>query len=656
MNIFKKGAFSYDPNMTPQQLADKRAMLALLQPKYGKASYIGEGLGQLATGVATGIRTRKLDEIEGKGREQGANLFSGLFGGTTQSTSGQSGPMNIIGVDPGYGDPNDPVNIAGDTMTALGKDQGTAGYRASLIGTESGGNWGAQNNEMGAGGKRGHYGRVQFGQARLQEAMDAGAIPQGTTPEQFMASPALQIAAENWHFGDLEKQLAPYVGAVVNGQTMDLGALVAMGHLGGAAGAKRFVESGGKYNPSDAYGTSLLDYARTHGGQLGGPVAAPAGASTATNSAMPSIDPQALAAALANPWLSPEERSVLTTIYDQQVQAGDPLRQIEVAKGMAELEAMGQPPDPKYDFMQMDDGTLVRTDSAGNISVVGKYAPDAGPEAPQTQTFFDEETGQEYRGQWNPQTGQWERVGGVKALGGDASERYRAVGGQVWDFKPEGGGPPVLIGGTEEIIYGPDGNPIVVRGASGTAGKMKLTEGQSKDNVFVTRADGALKAFEEGNSGALLSFGESAAGSLPFGVGRYMQGNDYQTAENQGNEFLQAILRKDTGAAITVDEQRLYGDTYLPRPGDGPAVLEAKKLARARAVEAMKSGMDPRQVAMTEQANIAAIARAGANPSAGGTTVNGPAAGGGLQPGAIEDGFRFKGGDPSDPANWEQVQ
>jgi len=350
MNIFKKGAFSYDPNMTPQQLADKRAMLAMLQPKYGKASYIGEGLGQLATGVATGIRTRKLDEIEGKGREQGANLFSGLFGGTTQSTSGQSGPMNILGVDPGYGDPNDPVNIAGDTMTALGKDQGTAGYRASLIGTESGGNWGAQNNEMGAGGKRGHYGRVQFGQARLQEAMDAGAIPQGTTPEQFMASPALQIAAENWHFGDLEKQLAPYVGAVVNGQTMDLGALVAMGHLGGAAGAKRFVESGGKYNPSDAYGTSLLDYARTHGGQLGGPVAAPAGASTATNSAMPSIDPQALAAALANPWLSPEERSVLTTIYDQQVQAGDPLRQIEVAKGMAELEKMNAPPAPPEDF------------------------------------------------------------------------------------------------------------------------------------------------------------------------------------------------------------------------------------------------------------------------------------------------------------------
>ena len=399
MNIFKKGAFSYDPNMTPQQLADKRAMLAMLQPKYGKASYIGEGLGQLATGVATGIRTRKLDEIEGKGREQGANLFSGLFGGTTQSTSGQSGPMNILGVDPGYGDPNDPVNIAGDTMTALGKDQGTAGYRASLIGTESGGNWGAQNNEMGAGGKRGHYGRVQFGQARLQEAMDAGAIPQGTTPEQFMASPALQIAAENWHFGDLEKQLAPYVGAVVNGQTMDLGALVAMGHLGGAAGAKRFVESGGKYNPSDAYGTSLLDYARTHGGRLGGPVAAPAGASTATNSAMPSIDPQALAAALANPWLSPEERSVLTTIYDQQVQAGDPLRQIEVAKGMAELDKLNAPPAPPEELLTrlalLDAAGVDRNSPEGRSFLLSGKTPgtDAATEYGTTLQFWTDNDG-----------------------------------------------------------------------------------------------------------------------------------------------------------------------------------------------------------------------------------------------------------------------
>jgi hypothetical protein len=144
-----------------------------------------------------------------------------------------------------------------------------AGYVNSLIETESGGNWAAKNNEVGAGGKAGHYGRVQFGHARLQDAMNAGAIPRGTTPEQFMASPDLQMAAESWHFADLERNLSDLVGVTVNGQVMDMGALVAMGHLGGAGGARKFVESGGKYNPSDSFGTSLWDYAQTHGGSGG---------------------------------------------------------------------------------------------------------------------------------------------------------------------------------------------------------------------------------------------------------------------------------------------------------------------------------------------------------------------------------------------------
>jgi hypothetical protein len=150
-----------------------------------------------------------------------------------------------------------------------------SGYIESLIGTESGGNWGARNNETGAGGSKGHFGRVQFGRARLQEAMDAGAIPQGTTPEQFMASPELQMSAENWHFADLEARLGDLVGQTVNGQVMDMGSLVAMGHLGGAGGARKYVESGGQYNPSDSFGTSLSDYAQTHGGRSGNALAPP---------------------------------------------------------------------------------------------------------------------------------------------------------------------------------------------------------------------------------------------------------------------------------------------------------------------------------------------------------------------------------------------
>lgn len=332
--MFAKGMFSVDPNSTPEQLANRRALMAMLRPKYGSARYVGEGLGQLATGLVEGIQSRKMDKVETAGRSGATAMLDGLLGGS----GAPQGPLTILGVDPGYGgasaDPLDPTNIAGDTMAALGKDAGTAGYRQSLIGTESGGNWRAQNNETGAGGQRGHYGRVQFGRARLQEAMDAGAIPQGTTPEQFMASPALQIAAENWHFADLEKQLAPLVGTVVNGKPLDLGSLVAMGHLGGVAGARRYAETGGGYNPSDAFGTSLSEYASTHGGK------------SAPSTGLPQIPADQLLSAMSNPWLTPDQRATLAMMLENQVQAADPMRQIELEKAQLELDAMKSPQDP----------------------------------------------------------------------------------------------------------------------------------------------------------------------------------------------------------------------------------------------------------------------------------------------------------------------
>lgn len=90
--------------------------------------------------------------------------------------------------------------------------------------------------------------------------------------------------------------------------------------------------------------------------------------------------------------------------------------------------------------------------------------------------------------------------------------------------------------------------------------------------------------------------------AVPLGLGRGSQSDDYQVAKNAGDEFLQAILRKDTGAAITSDEQALYGATYLPQPGDSEAALAQKSEARARALEALKAGMPPSAIVAQERA------------------------------------------------------
>ncbi|RWP40157.1 MAG: hypothetical protein EOR04_19620 [Mesorhizobium sp.] len=128
-----------------------------------------------------------------------------------------------------------------------------------------------------------------------------------------------------------------------------------------------------------------------------------------------------------------------------------------------------------------------------------------------------------------------------------------------------------------------------------------MTEGQSKDTTYAVRAEGALPILDQyGN--ALTNFPERAAGALPGGVGNYLQSPEYQQAQQAGTEFLQAILRKDTGAAITAQETAEYGKVYLPRPGDSPETLTQKQMSRKRALEALKAGMTPQAIVAQEKA------------------------------------------------------
>ena len=142
-----------------------------------------------------------------------------------------------------------------------------------------------------------------------------------------------------------------------------------------------------------------------------------------------------------------------------------------------------------------------------------------------------------------------------------------------------------------------------------------MTEAQSKDATYATRAEGALPTLDQ-YSGALTNLKDTIAEGVPM-VGNYGTSEEFQKARNAGNEFLQAILRKDTGAAITDGEMTSYGKTYLPEPGDKPGVLEQKKQARLRALEALKAGMSPQAILAQEKA-LAASTPADEPPPEGG--------------------------------------
>ena len=114
------GTFSIDPNMTPQQIAERRARIAALMPQFGKAKYIGEGLGQLFMGIGQGRQQSQLDATEKANQDAWHQQLNGAFGGV-------SGSLTVLGIPPAdpitsspIVDPNSPQGIASDTMAALG--------------------------------------------------------------------------------------------------------------------------------------------------------------------------------------------------------------------------------------------------------------------------------------------------------------------------------------------------------------------------------------------------------------------------------------------------------------------------------------------------------------------------------------------------------
>lgn len=174
-----------------------------------------------------------------------------------------------------------------------------------------------------------------------------------------------------------------------------------------------------------------------------------------------------------------------------------------------------------------------------------------------------------------------------------------------------------LKGNGLTVTTNPDGTTTVQQGGA----PKPLTEGQSKDTVFATRANGALPIVDKLEQ-SLLSFGENAADSVPFG--NYLQSEDYQVARDAGREFLASILRKDTGAAVTPSEEQMYGDMFLPRPGDKPLTVQMKRERRARAVAAIEAGM-PAQAILNMATALSETS--GAAPSAVPSAPTAPAPG-----------------------------
>jgi hypothetical protein len=100
---------------------------------------------------------------------------------------------------------------------------------------------------------------------------------------------------------------------------------------------------------------------------------------------------------------------------------------------------------------------------------------------------------------------------------------------------------------------------------------------------------------EQSNKSIADGVGTSLAGKIASGIplGNYVQSPEYQKYKQASSNFITALLRQESGAAISKTEFDRYDREYMPQPGDSREVLAQKTEARRVAIEGMKKGAGP---------------------------------------------------------------
>jgi hypothetical protein len=109
-----------------------------------------------------------------------------------------------------------------------------------------------------------------------------------------------------------------------------------------------------------------------------------------------------------------------------------------------------------------------------------------------------------------------------------------------------------------------------------------------------------------------------------------------------------ANLRNESGGAITEPEIKQYWGIFMPKRNDPPEVIAQKRRARAIATDATVRHLPASAVvALVKAAEEQRTQQPAAEQAAPETA---------LQPGAIVDGYRYKGGDPNSESSWEPAR
>jgi len=275
------------------------------------------------------------------------------------------------------------------------------------------------------------------------------------------------------------------------------------------------------------------------------------------NATTPQIPTPDLLAALSNPWLAPEQKAVLQSIYEQQVQASDPMAQLELQKAQMEVDAMRNPTEqPPADF----------TERMFTLNAIGM-----DPQSPEGQSYML--TGQlpePPEAGFAPMSAEE-----VQGLGLPPGSYQRGPNGEIKQIG--GSGTNVTVNnGSGEVGTIPQGYELFTDPATG-ARSMRPIPGGPEDSAKAdaAKASGAAIASDVVTTAAdraLAANNERLVGGLPGAIAAYNPSSanaevyrqvDVLTA-NAKVENLQAMRNESpTGGAlgsVTEKETQMLAD------------------------------------------------------------------------------------------------
>ena len=135
-----------------------------------------------------------------------------------------------------------------------------------------------------------------------------------------------------------------------------------------------------------------------------------------------------------------------------------------------------------------------------------------------------------------------------------------------------------------------DARPVMQGGAPLGAKEKPLTDTQAKALQFSSRMENSHDVMNQlADKGAVHLIPGSTAG---FGIGRAMRavgGAENQQLEQAQRDFVNAILRRESGAAISPGEFESAQLQYFPQPLDDAKTIEQKKRNREIAIAGLKA-------------------------------------------------------------------